>query len=98
METVEYRDPENGRLYEALRDGDEVIKIGPPEGLVDSLKLPEPFATNLHNALYTRHLFKYKDVSRNNKVLHGALQEALTLDAQRLTEAFFKYETEEVLP
>mgnify|MGYP001571681720 CR=1 FL=1 len=97
METVEWKDPENGRRYEALQDGSEVILIGPPEGLVDSMNLPEPFATNLHNALYTRHLFTYKDVSRNNKVLHGALQEALTLDAQRLTEAFFKHETEEVV-
>lgn len=98
MERVEYRDPVNGRLYEAMQDGDARMIIGPPEGLVDSLGLPEPFATDLHNVLYRRGLFTYKGVSNNHKALFGALQEALNLDVQRLTEAFFNYEKEEVLP
>jgi hypothetical protein len=98
MERVEYRDPTNGRLYAALQDGDSHMIVGPPEGLVDSLGLPEPFATNLHNILYERKLFTYRSVTNNHKVLFGALQEALNLDAQRLTEAFFNYEKEEVLP
>jgi hypothetical protein len=96
MEKIEHRD-HNGRLYEAMRDGDQVIIIGPPEGLVDSLGLPEPFATNLHNILYRRGLRSYKDISKGHNSLVGALQEALNLDAQLLTEAFFKYEKEEVL-
>lgn len=98
MDRVEYQDPVNRRLYEALQDGDARIIVGPPEGLVDSLNLPEPFATDLHNVLYHRKLFTYKSVMNNHKVLFGALQEALNLDVQRLTEAFFNFEKEEVLP
>lgn len=96
METVEYKDIQTGRLYQALKDGDQHIIVGPPEGLVDGLGLPEPFATNLHNALYRRGLFTYKSVTTGHKNLIGALQEALNLDAQILTEAFYNYEKEEV--
>jgi len=95
MESIEYVDPVNGRKYEALREGEEVIKMGPPEGLVDALNLTEPFATNLHNVLYRRHIFTYADATRGN-VLIGALQEALNMDVQRLTEAFMTFEKEVV--
>lgn len=95
MEKIEYTDPLTKRKYEALKDGDEHLIIGPPEGLVDSLGLPEPFATNLHNALKKRGIFTYTQASRGN-LLNGALQEALTIDAQRLTEAFAKFEKEVV--
>lgn len=97
IEQVEYKDPTNGRLYVALKDGENVILLGPPEGLVDDLGLPEPFASRLHNILYRRRIFNFHEASRGN-TLNGALQEALTIDAQRLTEAFLKYEKEEVLP
>lgn len=97
IEHIEHRDPETGRLYEALKDGEVLILVGPPEGLVDSLNLPEPFATNLHNVLYHRRIFSYRDAS-NHRNLLGALQEALNLDAQRLAEAFSKFEKEEVVP
>ena len=96
MDTFEYTDPVDGRKYEALRDGGEVMKMGPPEGLVDALELAEPFATNLHNVLYRRHIFTYADATRGN-VLIGALQEALNMDVQRLTEAFMTFEKEVVL-
>lgn len=98
MQKVEYRDPLTGRLYEALEDGESRIIVGPPEGLIDSLGLPEPFATNLHNVLYARRIFNYRTVAGNHKNLMGALQEALNLDVQKLTEAFFNYEKEEVVP
>lgn len=97
MEKIEHTDPLTHRMYEALKNGDHILIIGPPEGLVDELGLPEPFATNLHNILYRRRIFTYTQASRNG-VLQGALQEALTIDAQRLTEAFKNYETEEVVP
>lgn len=98
MEKVEFKDPITGRLYEAMQDGDQLMIVGPPDGLVDSLHLPEPFATDLHNVLYRRGLFTYKAVTTGHKQLVGALQEALNLDVQRLTEAFFNFEKEEVLP
>lgn len=96
METVEYIDPANGRKYEALVNGRDDMRVikGPPEGLVDSLGLPEPFATTLHNILYARRIFTTADIARDSRSLMGALQEALLLDVQRLTEAYFHYEKE----
>lgn len=95
MERVEWIDPNTQRKYQVMRDelGNDII-IGPPEGLVDTLKLPEPFATTLHNILYNRGLFNSGEVKKNPSVLIGALQEALNLDVQKLTEAFFIYEKE----
>ena len=70
------------------------IILGPPEGLVESLGLPEPFATRLHNVLCDRGLLTYKDVATNQKVLLGALQECFNIDVQKLAEAYFKFEKE----
>jgi len=92
MEAAEYID-EKGRKYKALQDGDMRVIIGPPEGLVDDLGLPEPFATNLHNVLFRRGLWNYAEVAKNPNKLLGAYQEALRLDVQKLTEGFFKYES-----
>lgn len=97
MEKIIHEDPLTHRRYDAFKNGDDILIIGPPEGLVDELGLPEPFATQLHNILHARRIFTYTQASRNH-ALQGALQEALTIDAQRLTEAFRKYETEEVVP
>ena len=94
METIEHTDPITGRKYVAMQDGDMLIIKGPPEGLVDSLNLPEPFATTLHNILYNRKLLTSKDLARNPNSLMGALQEAMMLDIQKLTEAYFNFEKE----
>ena len=68
-----------------------MIVEGPPEGLVDALELPEPFATRLHNSLYERGLLRYEDIVRRPRELQGAWQEALQMDVQKLTETYFKY-------
>lgn len=93
MDTTTVED-EKGRKYKAYTEGELVIKIGPPEGLVDALGLPEPFATNLHNILFQRNVLSYEDVRKNSNNLLGALQEALRIDAQILSEEFFKYRQE----
>lgn len=94
MEQIEYVD-ERGRRYAALSSGGEGrIIVGPPEGLVDSFNLPEPFATNLHNVLYRLGLLNYSAIKNNPRLLGGALQEAYSVDAARLTEAFFQFERE----
>lgn len=84
-----------GRKYKAYVSPDEqtgaFVIVGPPEGLVDTLSLPEPFATTLHNILYERGIFTYADAAKKNVIL-GALQEALQIDAQKLAEEFLKYE------
>lgn len=95
MEQIEYIDPINQRKYRALQDGDQLMKIGPPEGLVDEMDLPEPFATRLHNALYRRHVYTFAEASKGT-VLFGALQEALNVDVQRLSEVFASFEKEVV--
>lgn len=90
---------EEGRKYLAILSEDvptgAYVKVGPPEGLVDTLGLPGDIATRLHNILYDRKLFTYKDISRPGAAI-GALQEALSVDAQALAEAFAQYEKEPV--
>jgi hypothetical protein len=88
----------SGRKYLAHVSPDDqnnsgYVIIGPPEGIVDELGLPEPFATNLHNVLYNRHIFTYHDIA-NMRVAFGVLQEALSIDAQRLAETFARFETD----
>jgi len=95
MQTTEYTD-EKGRQYKALQDGEMRVILGPPEGLVDELGLPEPFATRLHNILYKRGLLNYTEAAKNPNNLLGAYQEALRMDVQKLNEGFFKYENQEV--
>lgn len=81
---------ELGRKYEALVDGKLQIILGPPEGLVDALKLPEPFATRLHNVLHARGILNYPMASKKSAQLAGALQEALQVDTQLLMQEFHK--------
>ena len=88
-----------GRKYEVIFSPDmpagAYVIVGPPEGLMESMGLPEPFATRLHNILYDRRIFTYKDIS-GSRIATGVLQEALQLDAQLLAEAFYNYEKESV--
>jgi len=97
METQEVMQGE--RKYKAYVSPDEqkgaYIIIGPVEGLVDALGLPEPFATRLHNILYERGILKYED-ARKPHVLIGALQEAYNVDAQLILEKFSEFEKETV--
>jgi len=88
-----------GRKYKAYvspdaQEGAFVI-IGPPEGLVDALHLPEPFATRLHNVMYERGIFTYADATKKNAML-GVLQDALNVDANLITEQFLIFEKESV--
>lgn len=95
----------NGRKYEVMYSPDmpvgAFVIVGPPEGLIDSLwtsrglEVPEPFATNLHNILYDRRIFTYRDIASKNAAV-GVLQEAIQIDAQILAEAFSQFEKESV--
>lgn len=93
MEQIEHTD-HRGRKYKAFKDGDAVLVVGPPEDFLDELGIPEPFATTLHNILFNRGIFSFKDAARKPQELTGALQECYRLDAQKLMEALFKYESE----
>lgn len=94
MERIVHTD-EQGRKYDAWKnDEGMIVVIGPPEGLVDELKLPEPAATNLHNALHRRKILTYRDATNRPKELTGALQEAMRIDTQRLHEAYYRFSQE----
>lgn len=81
----------DGRKYIVLVEGDNEIVVGPPEGMVDELGIPEPAATRLHNILFSRGLLTFKDLAHQKNAALGAVQEALMIDAQRLTEAYYRY-------
>lgn len=90
---------QDGRRYKAYISPDEqsgaYVIIGPHEGLVDELGLPESIATKLHNILYSRGIFTYEDAAKKN-VLIGVIQEVYLLEAQALLEKFSQYEKETV--
>lgn len=79
---------QNGRNYEALVEGEKAIILGPPEGLVDELGLPDEMATRLHNILHARGLLTYEDVQKRSRELPGVWQEVLMMDVQRLYQVF----------
>jgi hypothetical protein len=85
----------SGRKYEVKFSEDDqsgaYVIVGPPEGFVDELGLPEPLATNLHNAMYSRRIFTYKDAARDNAIM-GAWKEVLEGEVHRLVEIFASFE------
>lgn len=98
MKVEEIKD-EKGRKYAAHISPDipagAYIPIYPPEGLVDTLGLPEDMATRLHNILYDRKITSFKDISAKG-VVQGIMQDLYSVDAQKLAEAFAKFEKETV--
>ena len=69
------------------------VILGPPD-VVDRLALPEPLATRLHNELFRRELWNYKEIQKQPNALLGALQAALLTDVQRLTTAYYEIDNE----
>ena len=93
MRVLDYID-ERGRKYSVRlpdsapdSDAEKGIPLGPPD-VVDSLGLPEPMATEIHNKLFEYKLFSAKDVSRRPGVLHSIIQSTLKLDVARVMEAY----------
>lgn len=88
---------EKGRKYKAYVDPGiptgAYIVIGPLEGLVDTLGLPEEVATRLHNILYDREILDVKSLSRRG-IAQAVIQELFSVDANRLMDAFMKFENE----
>lgn len=91
MEKIATTD-ERGRKIWAFKNGESEIPIGPDPEVVDSLNLPEPFATRLHNILFDRGILTYADASKAQNNLIGILQEALMIDVQALLTAFYNSE------
>lgn len=100
MKRVTYEDKKGRKYLAEVENGapeEEYYlfpKIGPPEGVVDLLELPEPFATRLHNLLYDRKLWSTQEIRKQPKALLGALQAALKIDVQTLHSAYVEYEKE----
>jgi hypothetical protein len=97
---VDYKD-ERGRQYRVLLpdgEGEERASIGIPVGppdVVETLELPEPFATRLHNELFARGLFTAEIARRKPSELQAAILAAAKVDAQTVYKAFV--ETEEAI-
>lgn len=62
------------------------IVIGPPD--LTLLNLPKEIETRLHNELHARGIITQKDARKRTQDVHGALQSALRLDAQRIVELY----------
>ena len=94
MKIVNYQD-ERGRWYRT-RLPDDVpddqaslgVLVGPPD-VVDSLELPEEIKTRLHNELFYRGIWSPREARDANQLL-GAVQAALGVDAQLLSQAYSK--------
>lgn len=85
---------ERGRQYRVLLPAgvpeseiDKGIPVGPPD-VVDSLGLPEPLATRIHNKLFEKQIWNATEARKQPNVLQGILRSALMLDVHRLMEAF----------
>jgi hypothetical protein len=80
-------------LPEGADNVDLGIELGPPN-FTDSLELPEPFATKLHNQMFDRGLFTLDDLRRRSREVQAALQSALRLDAATIINAYAEAEKE----
>ena len=91
MRRVRYED-DAGRLFMVeLPDNasDADVKYGNPVGPpVLDLGLAEDTAVRLHNELFFRGLFTLDDVKRHRVEVMRALQHALSLDVERIMEAY----------
>lgn len=62
------------------------IVVGPPD--LTPLGLPKELETRLHNELHARGIITQKDARKRSQDVHGALQSALRIDAQRVVELY----------
>lgn len=102
MKYVTYEDG-RGRLFRVSLPDDvpdseafKGIPIGPPD-VVDLLGLPEPVATRLHNELHRRSLWNIREIKRRPGALTAALQAALRVDFQTLSNAYHKVDNPQPL-
>ena len=96
MKKVEHEVKGRKYLVELPEDSDNTdlgIMIGPPD-FVDELNLPEPFATKLHNQMFSRGLFSLADLRRRPAEVQAALQSAFKLDAATIVNAYHEAEKE----
>jgi hypothetical protein len=87
----------DGRKYNSIipigakdADASKGVKYGPPD--LDVLGLPTDVRVRLHNELFARGLFTYEQVRRNLNEVIGAIQQAVRLDAQLVSEAYYRKE------
>lgn len=100
VKRVEYLDTETGKLYLVELPDDQSedmarfgVVLGPPDLNIDL----GGFATRVHNELYYRKVFTFEDCRRRPMDVVSAVQQAVKLDAQVVTEAYYKYEKEKEL-
>lgn len=88
MREAIYKDAEGRKFKVLLPDdsGDDEaeygIPIGPPD--LSELGLPLSIEVKLNNQLFARGLFKKEDLKKRRQDLLGALQSALSIDANKI--------------
>lgn len=99
MKTVDWED-KKGRKFRSLlpdnapdSEAPKGVLVGPPD-VIGYLKLKEPFATELHNALFENGLFTSKDILRTKGILQGILQSVLHLTVTKIYDAYLSLENE----
>src|SRR3970040_2174170 len=92
MRETSYEDSA-GRLHAVLlpdgasgSDASMGIPIGPPS--LAALNLPESMEVLLHNELFHRHIFTWKEAKARKQDIWGALMGAFKLDVERILELY----------
>ena len=92
MREASYTDTEGRQwavlLPDGVPDSDAAlgIPLGPPS--LESLGLPLEFEVRLHNQLYVRRLFTFRDMKTRRMEIMGALQAALRVDIVAITAIY----------
>lgn len=97
MKIVAFKDKQ-GRLFRRLipdkapdKDAEKGIEAGPPELDLD---MPVSVAVRLHNELYHRGIFSYRDAKERRHDVVAALQAAYKVDAGIVVDQYLLKERE----
>lgn len=92
MRRVKYEDARGFHFLMEMPDDapDSDVKFGNPLGppVLDGLDLPESLERRLNNELFARNLITFADVKRRHTDVLSALKSALSIDVERIMEAY----------
>jgi hypothetical protein len=93
---VDYATPD-GRKYKSelpleapLSHASRGVRWGPPD--LSPLGLPPQIAVRLHNELFARNLFTYRDVRANMNEVVSAVMHTFAVDAQMIASIYYQRE------
>jgi hypothetical protein len=93
---VDYEAPD-GRKYKVLlpegapaSHASRGVRLGPPD--LSRLELPPALLVRLHNELFARNLFSYRDVKANMNEVVSAVTHTMKVDAQTIAAIYYDNE------